>query len=565
VSTKAAGLQEAERRRCEKDHCLLCGPLVGRQLDHGRRDRGRGAGDERLSSSLVPREQKRYVEVYADLPGASAIDVERFVTFRLEEALSGMENVEQIRSSTRNGGTHVRVKVKAHVESPTATMEEVRSRLSAIRHLLPKDMRPLRIKEQKRRNAEWLLNVLIERVDKKDPKHRAAIAALAERLRRVPNVIHVRNNMPKLDLFVRFSRSKMAAASLDVTIARRRLLEFLGQMPVGSIRVRDQEVSIELSRPFNKLSDLEELPLRLNRMGEGVTLGDVATVRLDFRPRAVRWRLNGREDYVELAVVNSEESDSITISQKVRSILKKDGSKILAKPLTWRVGQDASGLIAHELETLTDNGLGCVVIVLVVLMIFLGWRISLMTAIGLPFAYMGIVLVLPLFGVTFNIISLVGMILVVGILVDDAIIVSEEYSQRLSAGMSGRAAAIEAVSRIAKPVMGMVATTSVAFLPAIVLKGDATWLLRPLPIVIISALERFVAQKQLEAYRAVLKEKGRIFYRTAADYKKKMVTRLDLLAAQSDWLAARPRLPVFVAGVARADAALRFYHPSAGK
>ncbi|MBW2736640.1 MAG: efflux RND transporter permease subunit, partial [Deltaproteobacteria bacterium] len=412
--------------------------------------------------AIVPPEQLRYVEVYAELPGASAIDMERFITFRLEEALSGMEQLEELSSTTKNGRTHLRIKVKPEVETLTKTMEDVRSRLSGLRHLFPKDMRPLRIEEQERQNSQWLLNLLIENVDAKNPKQRTAIAALAERLRRVPNVINVTSTVPKLNLFIRFSREKMAKMSLNVTLARQRLVEFLGQMPLGSVRVRDQDVSIELSRPFSRLDDLKKLPLRVNRMGRGICLGEVATVSIGFAPKVVETRLNGKANYVELAVINSIDSDSITISKRVRKILEKEASSLLPAPLTWRIGQDASGIIAHELDTLATNGVVGIFIVLGVLILFLGWRVSLMTAIGLPFAYMGLVLALQFFDINFNIISLVAMILVIGILVDDAIIVSEEYCQHLASGLDGREAAIEAVSGVAKPILGMVATTSVA-------------------------------------------------------------------------------------------------------
>jgi multidrug efflux pump subunit AcrB len=357
-----------------------------------------------------------------------------------------------------------------------------------VRHRLPEDLLPLRIKLQDRTSNQWLMNVLVERVDPANPTHRQAVQTLAERLGRVPNVVAVKSSLPRRDIYIRFDPRAMARTGIDVTLARQRILEYLGHLPVGAVRVRDQEVAIELQRSFGGLDDLRRLPLLVNRVGRGTRLGQVARVEFGFAQEHDRQLVDGQRDFVELEVVNSAGSDVIAISAQVRQALAEEAPRLLPEPLRVRIGSDASEIIDHELETLKGNGLGGVVIVLVILMAFLGWRVSLMTAIGLPFSYLGVVLALQAFGIDFNLISLVAMILVIGILVDDAIIVSEEFCQRLHRGASSRDAAIEAVLRVGKPVLGMVATTTVAFLPLVVLQSDASWLVRPLPIVIIAAL-----------------------------------------------------------------------------
>lgn len=178
----------------------------------------------------------------------------------------------------------------------------------------------------------------------------------------------------------------------------------------------------------------------------------------------------------------------MNISEEVHRILEEETGAILPDGAKWDIEDDVSQVIDHELDTLLGNGLSGIVIVLLILAVFLGWRVSLMTAIGLPFSYLGLVLALHYFGINFNLISLVAMILVVGILVDDAIIVAEEYCQQLPRAKGPREAAISAVTRVAKPILGMVATTSVAFAPLLLLESDFSWILYPLPVVVISAL-----------------------------------------------------------------------------
>ncbi|MFC1678858.1 efflux RND transporter permease subunit [Elusimicrobiota bacterium] len=437
--------------------------------------------------ALLPVEKPSAVEVHAALPGASAMDMERLVTFRLEEALHGMEDVDRITSTTTNGTTYLRVKLEAHVESLTKALEEIRSRLSSIRHRLPEDLRPIRIIEEPRRNNQHLMGILVQNADEADPAHRGSIRALVERLRRIPNVIDVHSSVRDKDLYIRFSRSALDRLGLSVTDAKRRVLEYLSHMPVGSVQVRDQDVAIELSRPLGDIEGLRSLPLIVNRIGQNTTLGQVATIEYGFERERVRGTLGG-ERYVMVSVVNGLGTDVIEISREVRRVLETEGKILLPPPLSYRITVDASEAIGHEMVTLLGNGLGGILLVILILTLFLGWRVSAVTALGLPFCYLGLVLLLPLFDIDFNLISLVAMILVVGILVDDAIIVSEEYCQRLGKGESPTEAASNAVMDVGRPVLGMAATTTVAFLPLIFLKTEQSWLSRPLPIIIILAL-----------------------------------------------------------------------------
>ena len=436
--------------------------------------------------AFLPPMSSRSITVQAMLPGASAVDVERFVSFRLEEALQGLEGLDELTSTTVNGAASLRLKFKASHDDMSGSLERVRSRLGAIQHRLPEDLRPLIVQED-RLTSMPLMDLLVLGVDHQDPQHRRAVEAMAERLRRVPQVVDVVVGLQDMDLYVTFDRAALDRSGVAVTQARLRLLEHLSYAPVGEITVVDEQVAVELDKPFASLDDLRALPLVVNRAGRGITLGEVAQVAFGMDDELVRHTMDGAS-FVPLEVAIDVDADTIELSKKVRALVDEELGADLPAPLSLRLGQDASDFIAHELEVLSVNGLGGVAIVLLVLLVFLGWRASLMTALGLPFVYLGTVVALGFFGVNFNLISLVALILVVGILVDDAIIVSEAFCAELRRGLAPREAAIEAVMRVAKPVVGMVTTTVVAFSPLLFLKGDASDLLRPLPIVIVLTL-----------------------------------------------------------------------------
>ena len=439
-----------------------------------------------LTRALFPPIEIKQITATAMLPGASAVDVERFITFRIEEALQGLEGLEEVTSTTSNGVAVVTLAFEAGHDDMGRSMEEVRSRLASIRHRLPEDMLPLELKQERISQADSF-HLFVENLDPRDPDHRRSVEQFEESLRRIPGVVDVETTLPELDIDISFDRRKLDRAGVSAADARLKVLEFLRYAPVGEIQFGDEQIAVELYKPLDTLDDLRSLPLVVNRMGYGTTLGQVADVDFQYRERLTASLLDGNE-FAEVVVFTDMRTDVIDARDRVMAVIDDEIRPDLPQPLQIEMGADAAELIEHELDILKVNGVGGIAIVLVVLMVFLGWRVSAMTAIGIPFCYLGTILVLKATGINFNMISLVAMILVIGILVDDAIIVAEEFYRGRAGGKGARDAAISAVMRVGKPVAGMVFTTVVAFTPLLFIKGPLSSILKPLPVVIIAAL-----------------------------------------------------------------------------
>ena len=468
-----------------------------------------------LTRALFPPIEIKQISVTALLPGASAVDVERFVTFRMEEALQGMDGLEKMTSTTSNGVGVVSLEFKPSHDEMGRSLEDARSRLAAIRHRLPEDLEPIHL-EQERISQVDLLHLFMEDLDPTDADHRRAVEQLEESLRRQVGVVDVETTLPQLDIDISFDRGRLDRAGINAADARARVLEYLRYTPVGEIQVGDEQIAVELDKPLDSLDDLRDLPLVVNRMGYGTTLDKVAKVEFRYREQLTHSLLNGAE-FASVIVYTDVSADAITTSEAVMALIEEEIRPELPPPLALTVGADAAEIIEHELDILQVNGLGGLAIVLVVLMLFLGWRVSAMTAIGIPFCYLGTLLVLQATGINFNLVSLVAMILVIGILVDDAIIVAEEFYRQRADGLGARDAAIGAVMRVGKPVTGMVITTVVAFTPLLFIQGPLSSVLKPIPVVIIAALllslfESFLILpnhlRELGSSRRALKQRG---------------------------------------------------------
>jgi multidrug efflux pump subunit AcrB len=438
-----------------------------------------------ISRTLTPPFEIKKISISATLPGASAVDMERFVTFRLEEVLQALPGLKKITSITTNGNTRVTLQFKGSHDDMSGSLERVKGNVETIKHRLPRDLLPLDIRQAEvDRIPGPGLHVL--NLDPGNDEHRRVVESIAERMRRLAHVVGVDSTLRGRNLHIAFDARKLADASLDVVQARARVLEFLRYTPVGQVRKGDDQLAIQVDKGFNSIEDLKRLPLVVNRAGRGIRLDQVAKVELRFDEELERHLLGGK-DFVELRIWQSGDGDSITVSERVREVLDAEFSN-LPDDLVAVVGDSPAELIEHELGILKSNGIGGILIVLLILLIFLGPRISLMTALGLPFCYLGCLLVLDATDVTFNLISLFSLILVLGILVDDAIIVSEAFAERLLRGMTRRDAAIDAAHSMMRPVLGMMITTALAFAPLLILKGDLSQIMRPLPIIVIGAL-----------------------------------------------------------------------------
>ncbi len=438
-----------------------------------------------MSRTLQPPLTIKAVSVTASLPGASAVDMERFVTFRLEEALQDLRGLKELESTTRNGQAQLQLSFEPGHDDMVASVEQIKSQLAAIRHRLPRDIRPLDI-EQQVMDRLYAPAMHLEGIDEGNPEHRRYVDSLTERLRRITGVVDVESSLRAQNLHIVFDNGALNRAGLNVVQARERVLEFLRYAPVGQIRSGDDELAILVDKGFESIDSLKSLPLVVNRAGQGLRLEQVAQVELRFAEERGRSTLRGAP-FVSIQLWSRTGNDSILLTERVRALVDEFAA---APPegVTLEVATDPSELIDHELAILQTNGLGGIVIVLVILLVFLGWRIAVMTALGLPFCYLGSLLLVDGASVDFNLISLAAMILVLGILVDDAIIVSEAFAARLKDGLSRRDAAIEAATQTLRPVTGMMLTTALAFSPLLIIDSALSSLIRPLPVVVIAAL-----------------------------------------------------------------------------
>ncbi len=445
---------------------------------------------QQMSRDLIPTIQSKTVRIEGELPGASAVDVERFLTFPIEEAVRDLTGIHHVKSTTRAGSFRINVIFKPEHHDIARSLETIRSRVDGLSDRFPSDLEPLSIRHVQQDRVDFL-DVIIEPIDDEDLEDRKWVESLAEQLDDIPHVIAVDTSLPKQDLYVEFDRAKIDDAGLDVREVVRRVHEALAYAPIGRVRTDEEIIAIALDNATDGegatvLDDLRALPLTRNRVGQGLDLGDVADISIESQERRVEKRHDGKE-YVVLELWKDTDSDVIDLEARVAKVIDAFNAKAPDR-FEARVLASAAYIIEQPLSVILTNGLAGLVIVGFVLFLFLGFRTALMAVLGLPFVYLGTFIVLDAFGVQIHLISVIGLLLVLGILVDDAILVAERFLEKLQEGMTPREAAVEAASTLLRPVSGTIITNIVVFAPILFIESEMSAVFFAIPIVMIGTL-----------------------------------------------------------------------------
>ncbi|EQC50282.1 export membrane protein [Bacteriovorax sp. BSW11_IV] len=438
-----------------------------------------------VKRDFIPPWEMKMITISASLPGATAKQVEYFVTYPLEESVTSFPGISEIKSNSQPGSTSIQIILEESYKEVDELVELVKDSVENVKANLPSDVENISVKKMKMTEF-WLAELNILNYDYQNEAHRLRVNTLADDFKKIPGVIKVDNSAPVPAVFVKFDLNKLSRFHLDLRSIQSKIVSYFQFLPIGRIEKRGETINVEVAQNFNDVKDLNNMVVSGNSSGRVIRLKDVAKVSFKQGKVSVTQTVNGVSS-VELSLYKDGQSDVLKINEKLQETIKKFNEEA---PMGLKIIEAENGahFIQRQLTVLNSNGILGFILVFVTLFVFLGAKNALMTAIGLPLSYMTTFITLSYFGVGLDIISVVGMLLVIGILVDDAIIVAEQYAQYLEAGMEPRDAAYQAVRKTIIPITGAVLTTVVAFLPILLTDSGIGNVLKGIPFVVISAL-----------------------------------------------------------------------------
>jgi multidrug efflux pump subunit AcrB len=422
------------------------------------------------------------ISVNVSLRGATPEDAELSLATRVEEAVSDLEGVKQINSRSVEGGATITIEVDSGYDA-RELLADVKSRVDEIGTFPSEADQPVISLATFKRDV---ITVAVAG-ELSEQELRGYAERVRDDLLRTPGITQVElDGVRNYEIAIELSQDQLRAYDLTLSEVAERIGNSSLDLSAGNIRTDGGDILIRSKGQAYYRDQFEPLVIKANTDGSLLRLRDIANVTDGFEESALRTRFNGKPAAM-LDVYRVGDQSAIEVADKVKAYVHKQQAN-LPQGLELSYWGDGSLLVKSRIKTLTTNALQGGILVLLLLTLFLRPSIAFWVFIGIPVSFMGAFLVMPLFGVTLNVLSLFGFILVLGIVVDDAIVTGENIYSHLRNAESGLQASIRGTQEVAVPVTFGVLTTVAAFLPIGFIEGARGALFAQIPVVVIPVL-----------------------------------------------------------------------------
>ncbi len=444
-----------------------------------------------LSYQMLPRQQDptinfNWIVVTTILPGASASDVEKRVTDPLEDAIRDIRDIDFVSSNSRENISSLLVRFE-DIDERTfdRRVTELRREIQNKRKELPEAAEDSLILEITSGNAFPAATVAVTGLAKDETLRIQSrnIEKALEHLGGVDRVDSVALNDPELQ--IDFDPSALQALEISPAQLADTITAYFEDIAAGSIQLGGQNWVVRLVGSQRDPKALAARPV-IGAKGE-VSLGEVARVHRG-REKASQIAYMDGKPAVIFAIMKQDNASTTKLVERVHSYIEERNRLSNATGVKLTLVDDQTIPTREAISRMQTNALIGLALVLFVTWVFLGSRIALLTAIGIPFILAGTFWVLSSLGETLNVTVLLGVVIVLGMLVDDAVVIVESIYYRIRQGVDAMTAAIESLREVAKPVTTAVLTTIAAFMPLMLLPGILGDFMRVIPMVVTIAL-----------------------------------------------------------------------------
>jgi HAE1 family hydrophobic/amphiphilic exporter-1 len=403
-------------------------------------------------------------------PGASSVEVESLVTKKIEDALEKVDDVEWISSTSFNGRSNIRLKFTDDSDYE-ALFNEVRFEVLNIMSELPQGVDPPFLLNAKVQDWMPVLTLALS-----GDHHNRALALMADeikiRLLTIPGVQQVDISGERtLEFHVNLDPAKLRHFGISFDQVAGALISNNRTIPAGKFTNRSGEFLVKMDERFRTLEQVQETVVRRDADGSLLRVKQLASrIGFDYRDPIVMASVNGRPS-VGLKVIKSDEGNAMHIRDQVLKVIDQIRPHLATEGVELVLTQDSTVYIKDGLTTLGMNMLVGIILVSLISWYFMGVRNAGLVTIGIPFSFMITMLIMYITGNSLNEITLISFVLVSGIVVDDAIVVTENIYRHVQEGKPLREAIIDGTSEVALPVISATMTTVAAFLPMLIMTG----------------------------------------------------------------------------------------------
>jgi HAE1 family hydrophobic/amphiphilic exporter-1 len=500
-----------------------------------------------LVHDFFPQIDPEIIVVTVAYPGSTPLEVEDGVTRKVEEAIQDVAGVEKYSSFALEGVSATLVELQRGANK-RRILDSINSNLDAARDDFPADAEEPTVVDVELRAPVISVVVFGDAPLRRLKETAEEVEAHFRREMGASDVQVVGSRIPEVLVEIdpaRLEQYNLTFAEVAAAIRRQNL-----DSPGGQIKASTGAMLARVLGEEDSAERIENIPVRAEPGGGAVVVSDVAGVADAFADIETMGLYKGKPA-ISLTIFKSEDRDAIRMSAEIRAYIRQKSAEYAGEAIRLETRANMSRLISDRQNMLVNNGLQGFVLVYLCMVLFLERRVAFWAAAGLPVSFLGSLILLYWLGETLNMISLFGMIIVTGMLVDDAIVIGENVYRLYENGVPAREAAVRGAQEVTYPVIAAILTSIIAFSPLMFIEGVLGDFLGVLPVVVLCALSISLLEGLvvLPSHLAEsLEKKDHKEKRAAEKAAKKAAERARLGLAEKPSLMARlskPLAPLF--------------------
>jgi multidrug efflux pump subunit AcrB len=423
-----------------------------------------------------------YVNATVVYPGASPIEVEESLCLPMEDAVDGLANLEEVTCDAQEGFATLRLKLESKADMGRFLVD-VQTQINAIQNF-PSQIEPPIVKEQDW--AEPVVDIAIA-ADISWPHLKHYAEDLKQRLKVETGV--------KLVTVSGFSDHQLVIALEPVALRRlgltaKDIANKVGRqnvkMPAGTLEFKDQNILLRFDERKITPDALSKVVIASGADGSMVRLGDIAKITEGFELEEEHTFFNGKKAAI-IKIQKNKAEDALRIKESISAFIEQEQARV-PQGISLTLTNDMSSLLQDRLAMMITNGWQGMILVFLSMWLFFSLRYSFWVSAGLPVSFLGGLYLMSLFGISINMLSLVGLLMAIGIMMDDAIVMAESIAAHIDRGHSPNEAVSLGVKKVAPGVISSFLTTILIFSSLLGLDGQMGAVLSAIPVVLIMVL-----------------------------------------------------------------------------
>ena len=434
-----------------------------------------------MITETFPSIDPKTITIVTPYPGATPYDIEESITRRVEEGMIGIDGVKRVSSSATEGVGRVTVEME-HFADPAQVLDDVETEVDSLSDFPPQEAEETSIVKTKLTSSMMSLAVY-GAVDEKTLHYWAE--RIEGDLLSLPEVslVDVAGGR-RYEIAIEVSEATLRDYGLTLDDVARRVAEFSIDIPGGNLRTDAGDILIRVKDKRYTGLEFEDITIRSRSDGAQLRLGDIATIRDGFEDTRLINRYNGKAALF-VRVSRSDSQDTLKMEEAIKAYLT---TLSLPQGLSIEIWRNRTDILRDRISLMLRNAILGYLLVFMCLLFFLDLKLAFWTSLGIPISFLGGLLLVSFTGISMNMITLFALIVVIGIVVDDAIVTGESIFHEQQMHPGDPTAVLRGVHLVKAPVTIGVLTTIAAFAPLLMSTGTLAQVMRPVPLVVIAIL-----------------------------------------------------------------------------